>query len=122
MAHVDEDTGGFSANSLARRIRRDELGMLGFDRLELPLESVVVRVRDLRGILDEILPSVMRNLLAERFGARACALGLRAHRGAFPSDATSPMRLWRRGRRMRNVVPSPTFESTSMRPPWFSTI
>ena len=56
------------ANSLSRRIGREQLGMFALETLKLANELVILRVCDLGIIEDVILPFVMPNDFPKRFG------------------------------------------------------
>ena len=64
------------ADALRRRIRRDELGILRFERLELAKQRVVLRVGDERRVERVVLVVVPLDLLAQR-----CQRARRASRG-----------------------------------------
>jgi hypothetical protein len=57
--------GGLLAHALRRAVGRDEAGMRGFQLAQLPLEAVVVLVRDLRTVQDVVEPLVPADLVAE---------------------------------------------------------
>jgi len=64
-----EAFGGFAAYALGGGIGRDQLGVRGFDALELVHEGVVLGVGDLGSVEDVIKMLVMAEFGAEFFGA-----------------------------------------------------
>ena len=56
---------GFAADALGGRIRSEQFGMLGFQRLELAHQRVVFGVGDLRIVEHVILMFVVAQFLAE---------------------------------------------------------
>ena len=65
VAHLLEAFGGLAAYALGGRVRREHLGMRGFDALELVHKRVVRGVRDLRRVED-----VVEVLVTVEFGAQ----------------------------------------------------
>ena len=62
---LDEALARFSAHALGGRIRREQLGVLGFQGLEPAHERVVFGVGDLRSVEDVVLMFVAAELFAE---------------------------------------------------------
>ena len=67
MRGFHDSFAGFSANPLGGRIGRDQLGMLGFELLQLVHQLVEFSVADLRIVKNVIAIFVVPDLVAERF-------------------------------------------------------
>jgi len=66
MLNAAEGRDGFVTDPLRRRIRADQFGVFLFNRLQLPHQSIVFGVRDLRVVKHVIPIVVMPNLIFER--------------------------------------------------------
>ena len=66
MLNAAKSRDGFVTDSLCRRIGADQLGVLLFNRLQLPHQSIVFGVRYLRVVEHVISIVVMPNLIFER--------------------------------------------------------
>ena len=67
MRNFDEPLARLAANSLRRRIRRDQLGMRRFKLLQFVDQAVKFRIADL-GIIEHVIAVLMTsNLVAQRF-------------------------------------------------------
>ena len=67
MAHLAELGERRGADALGRRIRRAQLGMAGFELLQLAKQRVVLGVGDFRCVFDVVQPVVALDLLCEGF-------------------------------------------------------
>ncbi len=66
MLDGGESLPGTAAHRLGGAVRRDQLGVLGLERLQLPLQRVVLRVADLGTVLPVIERVVAADLAAKR--------------------------------------------------------
>ena len=66
MAHLGETLARRAGHALRGRVRRDELGMLGFQRDEFAPQRVVLGVADLRVVEDVIAVRVVVDRSAQR--------------------------------------------------------
>ena len=74
VAHLGECGKRLSRHALCGRVGRDPLGMLALHRFEPAVELVVLRVGNLRIVLDVVAPVVMLDLLPQLL-----VLGFRGH-------------------------------------------
>ena len=65
VADLREPGDGLVADALRRRVRRDQLGVLGLERLQLAEQRVVDVVADLRVVEDVVAVVVVGDLLAQ---------------------------------------------------------
>ena len=82
---------GLVADALRRRVGRDQLGVLGLERLQLAEQRVVDVVADLRVVEDVVAVVVVRDLLAQ-LGDLPRGV---AHSTSRAAGASSRARSWR---------------------------
>src|SRR5262249_31512783 len=98
-----------AADTLGRRIARDEIGMLDFQQLELAEQRVVLRVRDLGGVL--LVIALL--MVADRVAELVQALYRRAHLASLSRRRRAPVR---RTARTGPAAPMPPRVRTFERP------
>src|ERR1041385_3773529 len=69
MRNLDKAFAWLASDALSRRVRRDQLRLLGLELLQLIHQPVEFRVADLRIVEHVIAVLVMANLVAKRFNA-----------------------------------------------------
>jgi len=80
MGNLREPCDGLVAAALRGTVRRNQLRMLGFERLEPLEQAIVLEIRELRRRFDIILIVVAADLFLQRAISWA-ALGMEGNRG-----------------------------------------
>jgi hypothetical protein len=88
VADLRQRADRLGADALRRRVGRDELGVLGLERLQLAVQRVVLVVADLRVVEDVVAMCVVVELRAQLVDA-CLRVGRRAHSTSSAAGASS---------------------------------